>query len=51
MNNYERLKAMSMEEMAAYLADHPLVRKYNPNNEIHKAWFDWLNREIEDESK
>lgn len=45
-NNFEMLKAMSMEEMAAYLADHPIVRPFNPDNEYHRAWLKWLKEEV-----
>lgn len=42
--NYDMLLGKSAEELAAFLADQPIVSKYDPNNPYHKEWLDWLNR-------
>lgn len=43
--NADRLRAMSDEELAEWLADHPVVSEYDENNPQHKAWLDWLRQE------
>lgn len=57
-NNYEELKAMSMEEMAEWLATVPMSHEYicpypRPSNcnggsveNCTKCWLDWLKEEI-----
>lgn len=41
------IRAMSDEELAGWLADHPVVSEYDENNPQHKAWLDWLKQEAE----
>ena len=41
----DRLRAMSDEELAAWLADHPVVSMYDGSNPQHKAWLEWLKQE------
>lgn len=43
--NADRIRAMSDEELAGWLADHPVVSEYDENNPQHKAWLDWLRQE------
>lgn len=45
MTNADRVRAMTDEELAAWLADHPVVSEYDENNPQHKAWLDWLKQE------
>ena len=44
--NADRIRAMSDEELAGWLADHPVVSEYDKNNPQHKAWLDWLRQEV-----
>ena len=46
--NADRIRAMTDEELAEWLADHPVVSKYDENNPQHKAWLDWLKQEASD---
>lgn len=46
--HYDEIRAMSIEELAAWLADHPLVSEYDENNPKHKAWLDWLKQEAKE---
>lgn len=46
--NYNNLREMSLTELAAWLADHPLVSEYDENNPKHKAWLEWLRQEVND---
>lgn len=43
--NYNRLIGKSPEEMAAFLADHPVVSDYDARNPQHREWLDWLMQE------
>jgi hypothetical protein len=43
--NADRIRAMTDEELAAWLSEHPLVSKYDENNPKHKAWLGWLKQE------
>lgn len=43
----DKLRAMSDEELAAWLADHPVVSMYDGSNPQHKAWLDWLRQEAQ----
>ena len=45
-NNYELLQSMSAEELAAWIAEHPVCAAYDENNPQHKAWLEWLTQEI-----
>lgn len=45
--NYDSLIRKTPEEMAAWIADHPLVSEYDENNPKHRAWLEWLKRECE----
>ena len=45
--NADRIRAMTDEELAAWLADHPVVSEYDENNPQHKAWLDWLRQEAQ----
>jgi len=45
--NADRIRSMSDEELAAWLADHPVVSMYDSSNPQHKAWLDWLRREAQ----
>lgn len=47
MKNGDVIRAMSDEELAGWLADHPVVSEYDENNPQHKAWLDWLKQEAE----
>jgi len=47
MTNEQNLKSMATEELAAYLADHPVVSEFDPNNRNHMEWFYWLKRETD----
>ncbi len=45
-NNYERLKAMSMEELAEFInGAESEGRAYGPKGK--SAWLKWLNAEVE----
>ena len=46
ITNADRIRAMSDEELAEWLADHPVVSEYDENNLRHKAWLDWLKQEV-----
>jgi hypothetical protein len=48
ITNYERLIRKTPEEMAAWIADHPVVSEYDENNPQHKAWLDWLKQEVDE---
>lgn len=43
--NGDRIRSMSDEELAAWLAGHPVVSMYDGSNPQHKAWLDWLRQE------
>ena len=45
--HYDLLVRKSPEEMAAWIADHPVVSEYDENNPQHKAWLEWLRQEAE----
>lgn len=45
MTNADRIRSMSDEELAAWLAGHPVVSMYDGSNPQHKAWLDWLKQE------
>jgi len=45
--NFDRLHAMSVEELAAWIAEHPVVASYDENNPQHKAWLEWLEKEAD----
>lgn len=47
LRNADRIRAMNDEELAGWLADHPVVSEYDENNPQHKAWLDWLKQEAE----
>ena len=64
MNNYERIKGMSLEEMAIYfaddfkcnlcsegkrLADNPLIKYDSCDNQCAKHCKEWLENEVDDE--
>lgn len=64
MNNYERIKRMSLEEMAIYFADdfhcnlcseykrltdNPLTKDDNCDNQCAKHCKEWLENEVDDE--
>ena len=42
----ERLRTMTDEELAAWLADHPKVTKFDPNNSLHVEWLQFLKSEV-----
>lgn len=46
VTNYDLLIRKTPEEMAAWIADHPVVSEYDENNPQHKAWLDWLKQEV-----
>ena len=46
MTNYDLVMRMGIEELAAWIADHPVVSEYDENNPQHKAWLDWLKQEV-----
>ena len=46
--NADRIRAMSDEELAGWLADHPVVSEYDENNPQHKGWLDWLKQEVKE---
>ena len=45
VTNADRIRSMSDEEPAAWIANHPVVSEYDENNPQHKAWLDWLKQE------
>ena len=45
----DRLRTLSDEDLAAFLADHPLVTEFDPENPRHASWLAWLQEEIETE--
>lgn len=49
LTNYDRLISKTPEELAAWIADHPVVSEYDENNPQHKAWLEWLKQEATDE--
>ena len=59
MTNYEKIKNMSVEEMADYIAEKiefcdgcflpaDLCRKYLKEARCNKAWLEWLNQEAKE---
>lgn len=48
ITHYDLLIRKTPEEMAAWIADHPVVSEYDENNPQHKAWLDWLRQEAND---
>ncbi len=48
ITNADRIRAMSDEELAGWLADHPVVSEYDENNPQHKGWLDWLKQEVKE---
>lgn len=45
----DRLRALSDEGLAAFLADYPLVTEFDPENPRHASWLAWLQEKIETE--
>lgn len=45
MTNYDQLIRKTPEELAAWIADQPVISKYDRNNPQHKMWLDWLKQE------
>lgn len=45
--NADRIRSMSDEELAAWIAEHPVVAAYDNNNQQHRRWLDWLKQEAE----
>lgn len=43
----DQLRNMSDEELAAFLADHPIVSTYDPANPTHREWLKWLQEVAE----
>ena len=48
VTNYDRIVSKSPEEMAAWIAEHPVVSEFDENNPKHKAWRDWLKQEAKE---
>lgn len=48
VTNYDLLIRKTPEELAEWVADHPLVSEYDENNPKHKAWLEWLKEEAKD---
>lgn len=46
--NADRIRAMSDEELAAWIAEHPVVAAYDNNNQQHKRWLEWLKQEAKE---
>lgn len=46
VTNYDRIISKTPEEMAAWIADHPVVSEYDENNPQHKACLEWLKTEV-----
>ena len=47
ITNVDRIRAMSVEELAAWIAEHPAVVAFDENNPQHKAWLEWLEKEAD----
>lgn len=45
--NADHIRSMSDEELAAWIAEHPVVAAYDNNNQQHRRWLDWLKQETE----
>lgn len=48
ITNADKIRAMSDEDLAEWLADHPVVSMYDGSNPQHKAWLDWLKQEVDE---
>ena len=46
LTHRDELRQKSDEELAAFLADHPCVSKYDPKNPQHVAWLKWLRETV-----
>lgn len=46
MTERERLNNMTDEEIAAWIADHPKVTKFDTNNQLHAEWLQFLKQEV-----
>lgn len=43
--NADRIRSMTDEQLAAWIAEHPVVAAYDNNNQQHRRWLDWLKQE------
>jgi len=44
--NYDRIRAMSMEEMAVWLAAMLGVNPFDGTGNDYRKWLDWLKQEV-----
>lgn len=42
----DELRQKSDEELAAFLADHPVVSEFDAANPQHVAWLNWLHKTV-----
>lgn len=45
--NYDRIKAMSVEEMAVFMAANQGVTAFDGSGNLFERWLDWLRQEAE----
>ena len=46
ITNYDRIISMTPKELAAWIAEHPVIVDYDENNSQHRRWLDWLRQEV-----
>lgn len=42
----DELRKMSDEELAAFLADHPVMTAFDAANPYHVDWLNWLKKTV-----
>ena len=43
MTNAEKIRSMTDEELAAFLAEHPVVSEFDASKSLHMDWLLWLS--------
>lgn len=42
----DQIRAMTDEQLAAFLADHPVVSEFDASKSLHMDWLLWLSLEV-----
>ena len=46
--NYDRIRVMSVEELARWIADELIEPGYYDGDQCYELWLDWLKQEADD---
>ena len=50
MTNAEKIRNMTDEELAAFLADRPVVSEFDASKTLHMDWLLWLSLEVSEDA-